>query len=82
MWPNNTGVCVERGLELFQPIPGAEFHLIDRCAHWVQCMSRPASNAPKRSSYEGLSNQAQIVPIHPLVSKHLKTVLSWNEKIV
>jgi 2-hydroxy-6-oxonona-2,4-dienedioate hydrolase len=29
-------VSVERGVELFQSIPGAEFHLFDRCAHWVQ----------------------------------------------
>jgi pimeloyl-ACP methyl ester carboxylesterase len=27
---------VERGLELFRSIPGAEFHLFDKCAHWVQ----------------------------------------------
>jgi pimeloyl-ACP methyl ester carboxylesterase len=30
------GVSVERGLLLFQLIPNAEFHLFDRCAHWVQ----------------------------------------------
>jgi pimeloyl-ACP methyl ester carboxylesterase len=37
LWGNNdVGVSVERGLELFQRIPGAEFHLFDRCAHWVQ----------------------------------------------
>jgi pimeloyl-ACP methyl ester carboxylesterase len=37
LWGNNdAGVSVERGLELFQRIPGAEFHLFDRCAHWVQ----------------------------------------------
>jgi 2-hydroxy-6-oxonona-2,4-dienedioate hydrolase len=30
------GVSVERGVLLFQLIPGAEFHLFDRCAHWVQ----------------------------------------------
>ena len=33
---NDRGVSVERGLELFRRIPGAEFHLFDRCAHWVQ----------------------------------------------
>lgn len=33
---NDTGVTVERGLLLFDLIPGAEFHLFDRCAHWVQ----------------------------------------------
>jgi len=33
---NDRGVSVERGLELFRQIPGAEFHLFDRCAHWVQ----------------------------------------------
>jgi 2-hydroxy-6-oxonona-2,4-dienedioate hydrolase len=33
---NDRGVSVERGLELFQRIPGAEFHLFDKCAHWVQ----------------------------------------------
>ncbi|HTN70479.1 MAG TPA: alpha/beta hydrolase, partial [Methylomirabilota bacterium] len=33
---NDRGVSVERGIELFQRIPGAEFHLFDRCAHWVQ----------------------------------------------
>jgi pimeloyl-ACP methyl ester carboxylesterase len=37
LWGNNdVGVSVERGLELFKRIPGAEFHLFDRCAHWVQ----------------------------------------------
>jgi pimeloyl-ACP methyl ester carboxylesterase len=37
LWGNNdAGVSVERGLELFQRVPGAEFHLFDRCAHWVQ----------------------------------------------
>jgi len=37
LWGNNDhGVSVERGVELFQRIPGAEFHLFDRCAHWVQ----------------------------------------------
>jgi len=30
------GVSVERGLLLFHLIPNAEFHLFDRCAHWVQ----------------------------------------------
>ena len=30
------GVSVERGILLFQLIPNAEFHLFDRCAHWVQ----------------------------------------------
>src|ERR1051325_1305685 len=29
---NDRGVSVERGLELFQRIPGAEFHLFDQCA--------------------------------------------------
>lgn len=33
---NDRGVSVERGLELFRSIPGAEFHLFNRCAHWVQ----------------------------------------------
>jgi 2-hydroxy-6-oxonona-2,4-dienedioate hydrolase len=33
---NDTGVTVERGLLLFDLIPNAEFHLFDRCAHWVQ----------------------------------------------
>ena len=33
---NDRGVSVERGLELFGNIPGAEFHLFDKCAHWVQ----------------------------------------------
>jgi 2-hydroxy-6-oxonona-2,4-dienedioate hydrolase len=37
LWGNNdAGVSVERGVELFQRIPGAEFHLFDQCAHWVQ----------------------------------------------
>jgi pimeloyl-ACP methyl ester carboxylesterase len=37
LWGNNDrGVSVERGLELFRSIPGAEFHLFDKCAHWVQ----------------------------------------------
>ena len=37
LWGNqDQGVSVERGVELFQRIPGAEFHLFDKCAHWVQ----------------------------------------------
>ncbi|HEX9444736.1 MAG TPA: alpha/beta hydrolase [Candidatus Binatia bacterium] len=37
VWGNNDrGVSVERGILLFQMIPGAEFHLFDRSAHWVQ----------------------------------------------
>jgi pimeloyl-ACP methyl ester carboxylesterase len=37
LWGNNDhGVSVERGVELFQRIPAAEFHLFDKCAHWVQ----------------------------------------------
>jgi len=37
LWGNNDrGVSVERGLELFRRVPNAEFHLFDRCAHWVQ----------------------------------------------
>jgi pimeloyl-ACP methyl ester carboxylesterase len=37
LWGNNDrGVSVERGLELFRHVPGAEFHLFDKCAHWVQ----------------------------------------------
>jgi pimeloyl-ACP methyl ester carboxylesterase len=45
LWGNNDrGVSVERGLELFQRIPGAEFHLFDRCAHWVQWDHAPRFN--------------------------------------
>jgi pimeloyl-ACP methyl ester carboxylesterase len=33
---NDRGVSVERGILLFELIPGAEFHLFDNCAHWVQ----------------------------------------------
>ena len=33
---NDTGVALERSLLLFQQIPGAELHIFDRCAHWVQ----------------------------------------------
>lgn len=33
---NDRGVSVERGVLLFQSIPGAEFHLFDNCAHWAQ----------------------------------------------
>jgi 2-hydroxy-6-oxonona-2,4-dienedioate hydrolase len=37
LWGNNDrGVSVERGVELFRNIPNAEFHLFDKCAHWVQ----------------------------------------------
>jgi pimeloyl-ACP methyl ester carboxylesterase len=36
LWGNNDGgVTVERGLLLFQLIPSAEFHLFDKCGHWV-----------------------------------------------
>lgn len=33
---NDTGVALERSLLLFQAIPGAELHIFDRAAHWVQ----------------------------------------------
>ena len=33
---NDTGVALERSLLLFRQIPGAELHIFDRCAHWVQ----------------------------------------------
>lgn len=33
---NDRGVTVERGLLLFDLLPNGEFHLFDRCAHWVQ----------------------------------------------
>src|SRR5262249_31442398 len=37
IWGNNDrGVSIERGVLLFQLIPGAEFHLFDNCAHWAQ----------------------------------------------
>jgi 2-hydroxy-6-oxonona-2,4-dienedioate hydrolase len=36
LWGNNdAGVTVERGLLLFQCLPNAEFHLFDKCGHWV-----------------------------------------------
>ena len=37
LWGNNDrGAPLEQALLLFQLIPGAEFHVFDRCAHWVQ----------------------------------------------
>jgi pimeloyl-ACP methyl ester carboxylesterase len=37
LWGNNDqGAAVERALLLLQRIPGAELHVFDRCAHWVQ----------------------------------------------
>ncbi|MEA2641599.1 MAG: 2-hydroxymuconate-semialdehyde hydrolase [Chloroflexota bacterium] len=37
MWgANDSGVALERSLLLFKMIPGAELHIFDRCAHWVQ----------------------------------------------
>lgn len=37
VWGNNdAGVTLERGLLLFQSIPGAEFHVFDKSGHWVQ----------------------------------------------
>jgi 2-hydroxy-6-oxonona-2,4-dienedioate hydrolase len=33
---DDRGAALERGLALFQQIPGAEFHAFDSCAHWVQ----------------------------------------------
>src|SRR4030095_4296061 len=32
----DSGAAIERSLLLFQSIPGAELHIFDRCAHWVQ----------------------------------------------
>lgn len=37
LWGNNDqGAAVERALLLLRLIPGAELHVFDRCAHWVQ----------------------------------------------
>ncbi len=37
LWGNNDrGAATERALPLFQSIPGAELHIFDECAHWVQ----------------------------------------------
>ncbi len=38
---NDGGASVERGLALFQSIPGAELHIFDECAHWVQWDQAP-----------------------------------------
>jgi pimeloyl-ACP methyl ester carboxylesterase len=42
---NDAGVSVERGLLLFERIPGAEFHLFDCCGHWVQSDQAARFNA-------------------------------------
>jgi pimeloyl-ACP methyl ester carboxylesterase len=37
VWGNNDrGVSIERGVQLFRQIPGAEFHIFDKCGHWPQ----------------------------------------------
>lgn len=33
---NDSGAALERSLLLFKAVPGAELHIFDRCAHWVQ----------------------------------------------
>jgi 2-hydroxy-6-oxonona-2,4-dienedioate hydrolase len=33
---NDRGTSLDQALLLFQKIPGAELHIFDRCAHWVQ----------------------------------------------
>jgi pimeloyl-ACP methyl ester carboxylesterase len=33
---NDHGTSLEQALLLFQKIPGAELHIFDQCAHWVQ----------------------------------------------
>jgi pimeloyl-ACP methyl ester carboxylesterase len=33
---NDQGTSLEQALLLFQKIPGAELHIFDQCAHWVQ----------------------------------------------
>ncbi len=38
---NDGGASVERGLALFELIPGAELHIFDECAHWVQWDQAP-----------------------------------------
>ena len=32
----DSGAALERSLLLLERIPGAEMHIFDRCAHWVQ----------------------------------------------
>jgi pimeloyl-ACP methyl ester carboxylesterase len=36
LWGANDGGGAERGVLLFQKIPGAELHVFDRCGHWVE----------------------------------------------
>ena len=36
LWGRNDSGGAERGLLLFEKIPGAELHVFDNCGHWVQ----------------------------------------------
>jgi len=36
LWGRNDNGGVERGLLLFEKIPGAELHVFDNCGHWVE----------------------------------------------
>ena len=36
LWGRNDSGGPERGLLLFEKIPGAELHVFDNCAHWVE----------------------------------------------
>jgi len=42
---HDSGVALERSLLLFQAMPGAELHIFERAAHWVQWDQRDRFNA-------------------------------------
>ena len=41
---HDSGVALERSLLLFQAMPGAELHIFERAAHWVQWDQRDRFN--------------------------------------
>jgi pimeloyl-ACP methyl ester carboxylesterase len=57
------GAATERALGLLDCIPGAELHVFDRCAHWVQWDQAERFN---RLVADFLPRAAQPAPSRPL----------------
>lgn len=53
LWGANDGGGPERGLLLFQKIPGAELHIFDRCGHWVNWEQTRRVNSLVRDFLQG-----------------------------
>jgi pimeloyl-ACP methyl ester carboxylesterase len=57
---NDRGAAVERALLLFKLIPGAELHIFDRCAHWVQWDKADPFNTMVPAFLKRIGNSARL----------------------